>query len=477
MKKVKVNINSLFFCAACMFLIFYGTCFADMKQYDEMNIIHPFVESVVESGSSHRNSRVNGSHWTETLDLKSLYRISRGVGVVIAVIDTGVDFDNTVFANNLFCNYKDIPDDGIDNDQNGFIDDTCGWDFGDDDNLPLDTNGHGTGMAGIIVQASPGALIVPIKINQDHFGTFETEDLIAALKYAVDIGADVINLSLTLAQENDEVQRIILNAIEEKCIVVTSPGNDGQNIKFPAIMEETITVGSIDSDEIRADFSPQGTELDFLTMGKDVSSYSLNGNSAILSGTSVSAAIVSATAALLKGMNPSLTQESVKYLLIKSSKDIFEIGKDHESGWGVLQFDLLSIISTPLLTLRDKPNYSLSGDEELLKYDDSLSKIYYYLPPTDTLTSIFICLVKESNIWQLDCSGSWVPYSMGDEFIKFSEFNIDQTSYEGCLFGNNCIFPNKGFSSLESGFYQMTILLMDQDDKLSAPFTWEHLFL
>ena len=162
----------------------------------------------------------------------------------MAVIDTGIDLENTIFEP---CVLR-------------------GWDFGDNDNEPQDENGHGTEVSSIILALAPECRILPLKINLDGGDTFTTADLVEGIYYAFSLGARVINLSLTVDQNSEAVSEAIRAAYGAGSLVVAAAGNDSGEVAFPASMDEVIAVGSLYGD-IPPWFSPEGLELEITAPG------------------------------------------------------------------------------------------------------------------------------------------------------------------------------------------------------------------
>ena len=128
----------------------------------------------------------------------------RGQGITVAVVDTGVDLDHPDLVHSLYVNPGEIPGNGLDDDQNGFVDDVSGYDFVDRDAVPDDTNGHGTHVAGTIAAAhngigangiAPNAKILPIRVLGSN-GSGSDSGVAAGIRYAAQMGAQIINLSL-----------------------------------------------------------------------------------------------------------------------------------------------------------------------------------------------------------------------------------------------------------------------------------------
>jgi len=194
-----------------------------------------------------------------------------GRGIVVAVVDTGVDYTHPSLVNSIWVNPREVPGDGVDNDNNGFIDDVRGWDFYDNDNDPMDEigtpnfqGGHGTHVAGTIAAAASSsgpkgvafdAKIMPLRMFDEVIGA---QYLAESIMYAANNGAHVINLSL-----GGPVSAAVTNAVRFATslgsIVVVASGNDGRPVaSFPASLATlpgVIAVGAVDSTRTVASFS------------------------------------------------------------------------------------------------------------------------------------------------------------------------------------------------------------------------------
>ncbi|MBN3923082.1 S8 family serine peptidase, partial [Nostoc sp. NMS4] len=158
-----------------------------------------------------------------------------GKGVVVAVVDTGVDYNHEDLKNNIWTNSKEIPGNGIDDDGNGYVDDNYGWNFADNNNNTLDDNSHGTHVSGTIAGENNNygvtgiaydAKIMPVKVL-DSSGSGSYSSIAKGIRYAVDNGANVINLSLGGGSSNRTLQSAIDYASSKGVIVVMAAGNDG----------------------------------------------------------------------------------------------------------------------------------------------------------------------------------------------------------------------------------------------------------
>lgn len=257
-----------------------------------------------------------------------------GQDIVVAVIDTGVDYNHPDLAANIWVNSGEIPGNGIDDDGNGFIDDVWGWNFVDNNNDPMDKHGHGTHVAGTIAAEkndfgvtgiAHNAKIMPIKVIGDQGWEQYHQDLANGIRYAADNGAHIINLSLRTATDISAVKDAIEYAQEKGSIVVMAAGNDGDlQPVYPAYYATDwgIAVGAVDSTNKMASFSNRAgtTLLDYVVApGVNVYSTTPNNTYGYKSGTSMATPHVAGVAALILSANPNLTAAEVESILIQTA--------------------------------------------------------------------------------------------------------------------------------------------------------------
>ncbi|WP_392531916.1 S8 family peptidase [Nostoc sp. C117] len=256
-----------------------------------------------------------------------------GKGVVVAVIDTGVDYNHEDLKNNIWTNSKEIPGNGIDDDGNGYVDDNYGWNFSDNNNNTLDNNGHGTHVSGTIAGENNNygvtgiaydAKIMPVKVlNESGSGSYSS--IAKGIHYAVDNGANVINLSLGGAYSNRTLESAINYASSKGVIVVMAAGNDGESSPdYPAryASKSGIAVGAVDKNNNIADFSDRsGTnQIAYVTApGVKVYSSLPNNQYATYSGTSMAAPHVAGVVALMLSANSKLTDAQVRQIVTETA--------------------------------------------------------------------------------------------------------------------------------------------------------------
>jgi hypothetical protein len=255
-----------------------------------------------------------------------------GQGVVVAVVDTGVDYTHRDLANNIWVNSGEVADNGIDDDGNGYIDDVRGWNFVGSDNNPMDLNGHGTHVAGTIAAENNrfgttgvayNATIMPVRVLSSD-GDGNRENIANGIRYAVDNGANVINLSLG-GGYSSEIQDAIEYAASLGSVVVMASGNEGSTQPIaPAASANQfgIAVGAVDINRAIASFSNQAglPVLNYVVAPGDNIYSTAPGNSyRYLSGTSMATPHVSGVVALMLSANPDLTPADVASLITQNA--------------------------------------------------------------------------------------------------------------------------------------------------------------
>lgn len=323
---------------------------------------------------------------------------ARGAGVVVAVVDTGVDIAHPDLAGNIWTNTDEIAGNGIDDDANGYIDDVHGWSTAFRSNEVSDQPGHGTHVAGTIaaqdnngigtVGMAPDAKIMPVQA----FNAREVADLFTlsqALTYATQNGADVINNSWSMCQDSCPSARLVEDTVRAAhaagAVVVFAAGNASLDIRnfAPQNLPEAIVVSATTPNDTRAAFSNFGL-VDVAAPGSgdpnDPGVY--EGKYGILSlrsgdcreqnaacalelavgdrysrlgGTSMAAPQVAGAAALILSLHPEYSQEQVRQVLRRTSVDVGAAGYDSDFGYGRLDTGKFTTEPTPLEALIQLP--------------------------------------------------------------------------------------------------------------------------
>ncbi len=306
--------------------------------------------------------------WTQApdadIDAPEGWHRTRGEGVVVAVVDSGVDITHPDLVNNIWRNSGEQCGNGIDDDGNGYVDDCNGWNFAAGSAAVTDNVGHGTHVAGIIAAEADNRIgiagvayeadIMPLKIGD----TPSLSAAIEAIAYAIDNGARVINASWGVNDPNAAAYLdVAITAAEQAgVLVVTAAGNEPVNIDtapwYPAAssLDNVITVAASTPTDQPASWSGYGaTNVDIFAPGEFIVS-TLPGGYGVYSGTSMAAPMVAGAAALLWAATPEATYQEVKGALLDRSdgpNDGVTSFRDLATSEGRLNIDR-SIYSAPL---------------------------------------------------------------------------------------------------------------------------------
>ena len=261
--------------------------------------------------------------------------------VVIAIIDTGVDYTHPDLAANIWNNTDEIPGNGIDDDHNGYIDDIRGWNFAYNNSDPRDVIGHGTMCAGIAAASTNNGIgiagvgwnctIMPVKIANDSWW-WTWEDCAKGFQYAADNGADVISRSGGDYSPPNIMKDAVDYAYGKGVFLCAAAGNSNNAVEYyPAAYDNVTAVAATSYNDHRASFSNYGEWVDIAAPGHYIFSamptyhvmmndppFYLTQNYSIGSGTSFSCPMVAGVAALLLSVNPSLTPDEIKALICEN---------------------------------------------------------------------------------------------------------------------------------------------------------------
>ncbi|MCK4744792.1 S8 family serine peptidase [Candidatus Parcubacteria bacterium] len=319
--------------------------------------------------------------YLKSINAQEAWDIADGEGVVIAVLDSGVDINHPDLRDNIWINSGEILNDGIDNDHNGYIDDTHGWDFiaGSNDPNPKFTSdclssgscteigiNHGTIIAGVIaavgenrggiIGLAHNAKIMPLRVLNEQ-GVGDTEKVVQAINYAILKKADIINLSLSGITKSENLENALKRAYKRGILVVAAAGNDALSNNgidlditkmYPVCDSDArnivLGVGALDNFGKKLSFSNYGagcvdisaagerfySSLFYLADDKNFSDY----YGGWWSGTSGATALVSGAAGLVKSANPNLIGEEIMNILIDNSNQFVNLEKKYSDKMG-----------------------------------------------------------------------------------------------------------------------------------------------
>lgn len=297
-----------------------------------------------------RADAVRDAQWhLAYLDLPTAHQITRGEGVTVAVIDSGVDASHPDLRDNVLPGV-----DLVDRDR--------------DDAWIAEV--HGTGVAGLIaghghgadggdgvLGVAPGATILPIRVSTADEDEPTSHLISEAIDEAVTGGAGVINISLSTGR-SDLDERAVAAARRNDVVVVAAAGNrpDAEAVTFPAALPGVVAVGATDSDGAHADYSVTGPELALSAPGSEIVTTGLDEGYVQASGTSAAAPVVAGAAALVRAHYPELSADEVIHRLVSTVTDAGDPGYDEEYGHGIVDPVAALTAEVPPFEPEDEPD-------------------------------------------------------------------------------------------------------------------------
>ncbi len=284
---------------------------------------------------------------TSTMQIKADLAHTRGLtgaGIKIAIFDTGIDYTHP----DLTSHYEG------------------GFDFVNNDNDPMDDNGHGTHVAGIIAGIAPSAQIYSLKVIGND-GNGYSSDIYRALNWAIENGIQVANHSYGTPLIDSTGSRIMTNAFNiassNGVVNVVSAGNSGNcsnndSVQWPARVSSVIAVGAVDQNNNHPCFSSTGPGVDVVAPGVNITSTAIGGRYASESGTSMATPFVTGAIALIKSNGSSANMENA---LTSTATDLGDIGRDNLYGYGLINVDSASGYTDPIVVAITKKKRSGGG--------------------------------------------------------------------------------------------------------------------
>jgi serine protease len=296
--------------------------------------------------------------------------------IKVAIVDDAVKINHPDLAPVIWTNPGEVPNDGIDNDGNGYIDDVNGFDVADNDNNPLPPTSsfsHGTHVAGCAGAATNngvgvasigfGVRLIPVKsTNQAQYVT----DGYSGVIYAADAGADVINMSWGGSGGGQTGQNIIDYARNKGCVPVAAAGNNNStSIFYPAGYTGVITVAATTTGDARASFSNYGSWIKISAPGTNIrATYIGSSGSTItdtygsLQGTSMASPIVAGLCGLMLSLNPNLTQQQIENCLYSTADPV----TTNSGQMGAGRIDATAAMQCVAASINTPPVSNISSD-------------------------------------------------------------------------------------------------------------------
>lgn len=312
----------------------------------------------------------SGQQWHhEIISTLSGWDVVRGKSsVILAVTDTGLEPEHEDLASAIWTNpgeSGELKDNGVDDDGNGFVDDWWGWDFGGSDGVSPDNDPrvvddpHGTHVAGIAGAAGDnniggagvawGVQLMAIKIGSDRLKP-KLPHGYEGILYASAMGAHVINCSWGAPNSYSRAEQELVSYVRRNLgvLIVAAAGNNGVNQSYyPASYDDVISVASTRENDRKAGSSNYHPTVDLVAPGDFVWSTWSGNQYAVESGTSMAAPMVSATAALLIGHDPSLSTDEVEQAILATTDDIsLVLGSQYDGLLGSGRLNVFRALST-----------------------------------------------------------------------------------------------------------------------------------
>lgn len=289
------------------------------------------------------------------IDMENAWSFTAGnATTIVGTIDSGLKLDHPEVSGRLWVNAGEIPANGTDDDSNGYIDDVNGWDYANNDNNPTDDHGHGTNVTGIIAATGNNNIgyagvnwncklmtLKGIDANNSGWYTWWAD----ALYYAVDNGADVINMSVGGSSTSTLLQNAINYALNNNVTVCACMMNANNNVTYyPAGFPGVIAVGATNANDTRSSpffwssssGSNYGSHISVVAPGNYIYGLSYNSDTnygTYWGGTSQATPLVAGVASLLVGLQPSLTPAQIKSIIEGSAEDQVGLASEDVPGW------------------------------------------------------------------------------------------------------------------------------------------------
>lgn len=377
--------------------------------------------------------------------------------VIIAIVDGGVDWQHEDLKANIWNNEDEIPDNGIDDDDNGFIDDVRGWSFATNSNDPSGRESqrsleqHGTHVAGIaaavtnnnigVSGVSWNCTIMPVNVaprNAENDSVLQsTYDGVA---YAADNGADIINCSWGNSRHSNLAQEIVDFAYANGSLLVCAAGNERKNADsephFPSSYNHVLAVGSIDNTGRKAGSSSYGISVDVFAPGTSVLSTSPQDQYIRISGTSMSSPLTAGIAGLVKTLHPEYTVDQLRETIRVTANNIDGLNPSFAGLLGKGSVDALQAVQeteSPAIRVVDA-SYSEPSGEGNIEVEEVVNLVVRFTNYLKDASNIAISInAIDANVSIVNGSSNIAVLKTNDTVEASFQFAIEKEISEGTI--------------------------------------------
>ncbi|MBX7158518.1 MAG: S8 family serine peptidase [Verrucomicrobiae bacterium] len=404
------------------------------------------------------------------IDAPEAWHVTTGSkDVVVAVIDTGVDWNHEDLKGNIWVNSGEIPNNGKDDDKNGFVDDIRGWDFFlKDSNSPMDNDGHGTSVAGIIGAVgnnNKGIVGVNWKVSimslKSGNHTHSKKNIIKSIYYACKMGADVINISIYGPHSVKELNAVKY-AQKQGVLIVACAGNDGEENKgyansyeFPASyngLDNVISVAAAHHTYNNKFESYSNYSKKYVDLAAPVAETTLNiGNSyRYFNGTSAATPHVVGVAALIKSVQPTWKAKEIKNLILATVDKVPEFEDKVKTGGRLNAYKSIlnanpgkiRMLTESPIKVKEQPGGKLVPIE-MERVDGNYGKVTVNLSKVDGSATQGLDYKPEI------IDAVWGPGEMGKKYLTFRILDDNEDEYNEWIFAHlkiqgDAVWEHKG---------------------------------
>jgi len=330
--------------------------------------------------------------------------------ITVAIVDQEVDIHHPDLKDNIWVNPNEIPNNGIDDDNNGYIDDIHGWDVSDDDNDPVNYNNHrldhGTPCAGLVSATTNNNLgvasigfsirVIAVKACRDNQNNELISNSVEGIAYAANANANIISCSFGHNLFSTTTENAINFAFSKNCIVVASAGNDNNSVAhYPSDYQNVISVAASNINDVKAGFSNFSNSVTVIAPGVSVGTLNRNSQYRSFGGTSASCPLTAGLLGLMKSYMPVIKNDDLKQCLISSADDIYNINPNYVGKLGSGRINAEKALqcvdsvkkSPPIINISLSKNFICPNERIILKaesYKRPLDSAKWYIYKKDT---------------------------------------------------------------------------------------------